>query len=41
MYEEHPNGSMIKIDSRNIYFFEDDLQSTSEIKKGLELYESW
>jgi len=39
MYEEHPNGGMTEIKSRNVDFLEDEFPSVGEIKKDLKLYE--
>jgi len=39
MYSEHPNGGMTKVDSRNVYFLDDEFPSIGEIKMDLALYE--
>jgi len=32
MFGEHPNGEMVKIDSRNVDFLEDEFPSIGELK---------
>ena len=39
MYGEHPNGGMIKIDSRNVDFLEDEFPTIGEVKKDVKLFE--
>ena len=39
MYEEHPNGGMIEIDSRNVDFLENKFPTIGEVKKDVQLYE--
>ena len=38
MYGEHPNGGMIKVDSRNVEFLKDEFPSIGEIKQDTILY---
>ena len=38
MFGEHPDSGMMKIDSRNVEFLEDEFPSISEIKNNLALY---
>ena len=37
MYGEHPNGGIMKIDSRNVHKYK--FPNIGEIEKGVELYE--
>ena len=39
MYEEHPNGGMKEVDSRNVDFLEDEFPSIGGVKKDSSLYE--
>ena len=39
MFEEHLNGGIMEIDSRNIEFLDDEFPRVGEIKKDLKLYE--
>jgi len=39
MYDEHPNGGMIEVDSHNVDFLEDEFPCIGEIKTDLALHE--
>jgi len=39
MFDEHPNGRMTEVDSRNVDFLEDEFPTIGEIKQDLQLYE--
>ena len=39
MYDEHPNGGMTEIESRNIDFIETDFPNIGDANRDLDLYE--
>jgi len=41
MYGEYPNGGTMEMKCCNVDFLEDEFRSIGEIKKDVELYESW